>query len=204
MFILSEFKDIIRTPPNLFSQSIESCISQSLNQKLSNKVFPEVGLCLMLYDITNIEDSVIIPGDGASHTKVEFRYVVFRPFVSEIIIGKIRSCSKEGVHVTLGFFEDILIPPEGLQQPSRFDEKEQVWVWEFDNDGDKHDLFMDPGDKLKFRVISEQFTETSPISCPDIDGAPSTSEVDAPKIPYSLTASINEPGLGILSWWQGS
>lgn len=47
--------------------------------------------------------------------------------------------------MTLGFFDDILIPPSNLQHPSRFDETEQVWVWEFDNDGDKHDLFMDPG-----------------------------------------------------------
>ena len=29
---------------------------------------------------------------------VHFRYVVFRPFMDEILIGRIRSCSKEGVH----------------------------------------------------------------------------------------------------------
>lgn len=29
---------------------------------------------------------------------VHFRYVVFRPFVDEILLGKIKSCSKEGVH----------------------------------------------------------------------------------------------------------
>ena len=29
---------------------------------------------------------------------VHFRYVVFRPFVDEILIGRIKSCSKDGVH----------------------------------------------------------------------------------------------------------
>ena len=29
---------------------------------------------------------------------VHFRYVVFRPFMDEIVAGKIRSSSKEGVH----------------------------------------------------------------------------------------------------------
>ena len=29
---------------------------------------------------------------------VHFRYVVFRPFVDEILVGKIKSCSKEGVN----------------------------------------------------------------------------------------------------------
>ena len=28
---------------------------------------------------------------------VHFRFVVFRPFVDEILVGKIRSCSPEGV-----------------------------------------------------------------------------------------------------------
>ena len=51
--------------------------------------------------------------------------------------------------VTLGFFEDIVIPPHKLQHPSRFDQMEQAWVWEYDTgDGEKHDLFMDAGKLL--------------------------------------------------------
>lgn len=47
--------------------------------------------------------------------------------------------------VTLGFFDDILIPPESLQHPSRFDETEQVWIWKFTSEGVEQDFFMDPG-----------------------------------------------------------
>lgn len=55
--------------------------------------------------------------------------------------------------VTLGFFDDIVIPPTALQHPSRFDETEQVWVWEYDTgaDGEKHDLFMDAGE-IRLRI----------------------------------------------------
>lgn len=51
------------------------------------------------------------------------------------------------ISVTLGFFEDIIIPPHKLQHPSRFDQIDQVWVWEYKNveDGQVHDLFMDAG-----------------------------------------------------------
>nr|XP_020838369.1 DNA-directed RNA polymerase III subunit RPC8 isoform X1 [Phascolarctos cinereus]XP_020838370.1 DNA-directed RNA polymerase III subunit RPC8 isoform X1 [Phascolarctos cinereus] len=48
-----------------------------------------------------------------------FRYVVFHPFLDEILIGVIKGCSPDGVHVSLGFFDDILIPPESLQQPAK-------------------------------------------------------------------------------------
>uniref|UniRef100_A0A1B6ILS1 DNA-directed RNA polymerase III subunit RPC8 n=1 Tax=Homalodisca liturata TaxID=320908 RepID=A0A1B6ILS1_9HEMI len=203
MFILSEFKDVVRTPPVVFDKKLKVSITEHLNCKLANKVVPKVGLCITLFDIQKLEDSYIFPGDGGAHTKVEFRFVVFRPFIDEIIIGKIRSCTKDGVHVTLGFFDDILIPPSNLQHPSRFDETEQVWVWEFDNDGDKHDLFMDPGEKLKFRVTSELFVETSPVQCPDNPELLETISTE-PKVPYSITATINEPGLGVLSWWDGA
>lgn len=57
-----------------------------------------MGLCIALFDITSLKESFIIPGDGASHTIVHFRYIVFRPFLEEILVGKIRSCSQEGVH----------------------------------------------------------------------------------------------------------
>lgn len=132
-----------------------------------------------------LEESFVIPGDGASHTRVKFRYIVFRPFLEEIIIGKIRSCSQEGVHVTLGFFDDILIPPTALQHPSKFNETEQAWVWEYDTgDGQRHDLFMDAGETIKFRVTAEIFVET----CPNApNSTPEVGENTENKVPYSLT-----------------
>ena len=51
---------------------------------------------------------------------------MFRPAVEEVLTGKIKRCSPSGVHVSLGFFDDILIPQEALQQPCRFDDNEQV------------------------------------------------------------------------------
>ncbi|XP_014257434.1 DNA-directed RNA polymerase III subunit RPC8 [Cimex lectularius] len=104
-------------------------------------------------------------------------------------------------HITLGFFDDIFIPSANLQHPSRFDEAEQVWIWEYDNNGDKHDLFMDQGELIKFRVASETFIETSPVTTTEAD---KTAEQTNAEVPYSITATINEPGLGLLSWWEGS
>lgn len=66
------------------------------------KVLLNVGLCIALKDITKLGDAIILPGDGgASHSEVHFRYIVFRPNVGDIITGKIRSCSREGVHSEL-------------------------------------------------------------------------------------------------------
>lgn len=96
------------------------------------------------------------------------------------------------IAVTLEFFDDILIPPTMLQHPSRFDETEQVWIWEYDTgDGNKHDLFMDPGEKIRFKVISENFTEISPTGPEVTETQTSTTEAIADvKAAYSLTVLL--------------
>ena len=64
---------------------------------LKVKVVRNVGLCIALWDITNREESYILPGDGGSHTKVTFRYVVFRPFIEQVLVGRIKNCNRESV-----------------------------------------------------------------------------------------------------------
>uniref|UniRef100_A0A1B0D585 DNA-directed RNA polymerase III subunit RPC8 n=1 Tax=Phlebotomus papatasi TaxID=29031 RepID=A0A1B0D585_PHLPP len=206
MFVLSELKDTVRIAPELFELSLPEAIKDEINRKLANKVLNNVGLCIALQNIVSLGDSIILPGDGASHTEVIFRYIVFRPIIGEVITGKIRSCSREGVHITLGFFDDILIPPAVLQHPSRFEETEQAWVWEYPlEDGGKHDLFMDIGESIKFRVTGEIFEEASPVGGQSSDKAShsssSASTTEANKTPYRIFGAINESGLGLLSWW---
>lgn len=88
--------------------------------------------------------------------------------------------------VTLGFFDDILIPPTALQHPSRFEEAEQAWVWEYPlEEGATHDLYMDIGEPIKFRVSSDVFEESSPIGPPSSD-KPSTSSQSDIKTPYRI------------------
>ncbi|XP_017137401.1 DNA-directed RNA polymerase III subunit RPC8 [Drosophila miranda] len=212
MFVLAELKDTVRIAPDQFSVKLVDAIRDEIDRKLANKVLLNVGLCIALQDIVSLQDSIILPGDGASHTAVVFRYIVFRPKVGTVMTGKIRSCSREGVHVTLGFFDDILIPHAALQHPSRFDEAEQAWVWEYPlEDGAKHDLFMDVGEPIKFRVSREIFEETSPVGPPKTEAqgtqGPSTSTAAATaaqeiKTPYKIIGAINESGLGVLSWWD--
>ncbi|XP_022226425.1 DNA-directed RNA polymerase III subunit RPC8 [Drosophila obscura] len=212
MFVLAELKDTVRIAPDQFNLKLVDAVRDEIDRKLANKVLLNVGLCIALKEIVSLQDSIILPGDGASHTEVLFRYIVFRPMVGTVITGKIRNCSREGVHVTLGFFDDILIPHAALQHPSRFDEAEQAWVWEYPlEDGAKHDLFMDVGEPIKFRVSREIFEETSPVGPPKADAqnsqGASTSTAAATaaqeiKTPYKIIGAINESGLGVLSWWD--
>ncbi len=54
--------------------------------------------------------------------------VVFRPFVGEVLEGKLKKADKSGIYVSIGYFSDIFIPEHLLQEKSVFDEEEQLWV----------------------------------------------------------------------------
>jgi len=205
MFVLSEMKDVVCIKPWFFSEDLHEAVSYRLNKKFANRVVHEVGLCITLFDITEISDSYILPGDGSAHTPVKFRYVVFRPFIDEVLVGKIKSSSSDGVQVSMGFFDDILIPVVYLPQKSKFDEDEQLWIWEYQTeDGSSHDLFMDINEPIRFRVIDEEFVDLTPTG-PTSSGSIEPSEPsEQKKAPYSILGSISEDGLGLLSWWQTS
>ncbi|KAI8087477.1 RNA polymerase Rpb7 [Thamnidium elegans] len=119
MFILSEIEDTVKIVPNDFKKEDSGAITDVLNEKYANKVVQEVGLCICVHDILHTSEGFILYGDGCSYVKVLFRVVVFRPFVGEILTGKIKSCSPSGVRVSMGFFDDILIPGGALQPGSK-------------------------------------------------------------------------------------
>lgn len=87
MYVLTEMRDIVHVKPWQFDQDLRVVIEDELNKKYANKVIYELGLCIALFDILKIEDSYVFPGDGSSHTRVTFRYVVFRPFIDEVLQG---------------------------------------------------------------------------------------------------------------------
>lgn len=101
--------------------------------------------------------------------------------------------------MTLGFFDDILIPPTALQHPSRFEETEQAWVWEYPTEDAHHDLYMDIGEPIKFRVSGEVFEESSPVGPPSADNinkstssvaGSSANIVETNKTPYKIIVRV--------------
>ncbi len=89
-------------------------------------------------------------------------------------------------------------------------------MWEYPTDDGPHDFYMDPGKEVRFRVTSDVFVDTSPTGPADAavgtgddlvggGGRGGQDQQDAEKkIPYLIYGSVNEPGLGLLEWWQNS
>jgi len=113
MFILSRIADNVRIPPLHFALKKADALTHELNKKFANKVVHNVGLCIRLFDIVHVGEPFVLPNDGSTYSKVVFRMVVFRPFVGEILVGKIRGSNANGVTGDwLIFFSSALFGPD--------------------------------------------------------------------------------------------
>ena len=88
-----------------------------------DKVVKDLGLVVTLYEIVSIERlGTVGPARMAAHFHVVFKVVVFRPFVGEVLEGRVDSTRTAwSLYVRLGFFNDVFIPEHMLQEPSAFD-----------------------------------------------------------------------------------
>jgi DNA-directed RNA polymerase III subunit RPC8 len=148
-----------------------------------------------MYDLLKASDGLIGHGTGNVNVNVEFRVIVFRPFKHEIILGKICSSSRDGIQISTDFFEDIHVPPSMLFEGSEFDENENVWVWRNQEHGE---FYYDIGEVVRVRVEAEEWHDQAPKKPMKTE----TGEMIEPrKAPYSITASMMEGGLGVVTWW---
>lgn len=144
MFVLAVVEDKLKIVPEQFSRDSVEILTELIETNFVTKVLPDVGLCVSFYDFLDLGDPYIYPSEGSAHHLVRFRMVVFRPFVGEILTGKIVSCNKDGLKVSMGFFDDVFIPSSCLQKPSVYNESDGCWVWKYE----ENELPMDIGEEV--------------------------------------------------------
>lgn len=105
MFVLSTVQDTLFIPASSFNPTATSTqpptsaqsLSLALNTKYANRVIPDVGLCVCLFDILEASEGKVKWGDGGLWHKLKARLVVFRPFVGEVLVGKVKSSDESGI-----------------------------------------------------------------------------------------------------------
>jgi len=180
-------------------------------------VLHNVGLCVAVFDLVSAGSGHVRYGDGLLYYKVAFRMVVFRPFVGEVVIARVRSADEEGVRLTMGFFDDMYVPLAYLPQPSAFDSSERAHFW-LPTSGDDAEnasadlldspkdarMYIDAGEVLRVRVESDVFCDDEPGPPRAGEGGVAAPPVRERRAPYSVVCSISEQGLGPIAWWKAA
>src|SRR3989344_9407537 len=105
MFYEIEAKSHVRVPPGMFKEDIRAAIVKELNKKYEGVISKILGVVIGITDIVRIGEGIIIPGDGAAYYDTQFRVLVFKPELQEVMPGKVIEISDFGAFVNIGHLD---------------------------------------------------------------------------------------------------
>ena len=102
MFYLLKVEDHVRVEPKHFGLATQEAIEQQLNDSYVDSVTKELGYVISVVGVDDVEEGVIIPGDGAAYYKSVFKVLVWRPELHELVYGTISEITNFGAFIQMG------------------------------------------------------------------------------------------------------
>ena len=102
MFYLLDVEDYVRVEPKHFGLPTKEAIERQLNEDYVNSVSKEFGYVITVLSVGKIDDGVIIPGDGAAYYNSDFKLLIWRPELHELVYGTISEITNFGAFMQIG------------------------------------------------------------------------------------------------------
>ncbi|KAF2751022.1 hypothetical protein M011DRAFT_464816 [Sporormia fimetaria CBS 119925] len=194
MFILTTIQDLIQIAPQEFEKPSAQALKDAINTKYSDRIIQNIGLGICLYDLLDTSEGLIGHGTGLVNVDVEFRLVVFRPFRGEILQGRIKFATEEGITIDMNFTSEVFVPAQNLPENTTFDRGEGTFIWTDSG----NELFFDKGEPVLFRVEQEEWIDQKPtVVKKDENG----DVIEERGTSWRVIGSMNQSGLGPMLWW---
>jgi len=102
MFYTLDVEDHVRVEPKHFGLPTHEAVEKQLKENFIDSVTKEFGYAVAVLEIGEIEEGVIIPGDGAAYYKSKFKIVTWKPELHELVYGTISEITNFGAFVQVG------------------------------------------------------------------------------------------------------
>jgi len=102
MFYLVEVEDHVRVEPKHFGLPTREAIEKQLNESYVDTVHKEIGFVISVVSVDDVDDGIIIPGDGAAFYKSLFKLLVWKPELHELVLGTITDIANFGAFIQIG------------------------------------------------------------------------------------------------------
>lgn len=102
MFYLMEVEDHVRVEPKHFGLPTQEAVEKQLNESFVDRINKELGFVVSVVSVEKVEAGVIIPGDGAAFYKSQFKILVWKPELHELVYGTISDITNFGAFIQIG------------------------------------------------------------------------------------------------------
>ena len=147
MFKILTVKDEVRVLPSKFDLDLEEAVKQSLQDTVEGQVHPEQGVFLAVTEVISIGEGSIVPEDGAIHYPAEFKVLVYRPELNEIVTGEVVDITEFGAFTRIGPLDALVHVSQVMDDKIAYDPKGATFT------GRKTGNRLKEGDLIRARIV---------------------------------------------------
>jgi len=173
MFYKLEVEDHVRVEPKHFGLLTREAIEKQLNEDFVGKVSKEFGYVISVLGVGEIDDGIIVAGDGAAFYNSEFTLLVWKPELHELVYGTINEITNFGAFMQIG-------PAQGMIHISQTMEDYVSLNKTGTLSGKSNKRSLGKGDDCVARIVAISY------------------KGDSPKIGLTM----RQPGLGKMQWLE--
>ncbi len=174
MFYCVQVEDHVRVPPAMFNLPREEAIIQMIEKQFEGYISKDLGVVISVSKLVDVQEGVLIPGDGAAFYKCNFELLTLKPELQEVVLGKVRDIADFGAFINLGAIDGMIHISQTMDDFVSFS-KDKVLI------GKSSGRSLKTGDLCRARIIA--------ISYKDVAN---------PK----LGLTMRQQGLGKLEWLE--
>lgn len=171
MFYIIDVSDYVRVEPKLFGLDTQTAIEEQLQTTYEDYHDEEIGEVIAVISVANIGEGVIIPGDGAAYYNADFKLLVWKPELQEIVNGTIDEITNFGAFIDLGVMRGMIHISQTMEDYVSFSASNTL-------SGKSTKKVVKKGDKCLARIVAISY------------------KGDQPKIGLTM----RQPGLGKIEW----
>lgn len=171
MFYITEVEDYVRVEPKLFGLPTNQAVEDQLKETYSDYYNKELGKVVTIVEVSNVEEGVIIPGDGAAYYKTKFKALTWKPKLQEVVPGVIAEIVSFGAFISMGNMRGMIHISQTMEDYVSFSKTETLI-------GKSSKKNLKQGDLCLARIVSISHKGSEP----------------------KIGLTMRQPGLGKLEW----
>jgi len=165
--------DHIRVSPDKFGDDTDKAVRKQLEESYIGFQDKDMGIIVAVLDVLDVNEGIIIPGDGAAYYESTFKVIVFRPELQEVVYGTIEEITNFGAFINLGVIRGMIHISQTMDDFVSFSDTGSL-------SGKESQRTLIKGDNCIARIVAISYRG------------------DEPKIGLTM----RQPGLGKLEWVQ--
>ncbi len=171
MFYIVDVEDYVRVEPKLFGLDTKTAVEEQLQSTYSSYHDEEIGEVIGVISVDKVGEGVIIPGDGAAYYNSDFKLLIWRPEMNELVYGTIAEVTNFGAFINLGAMQGMIHVSQTMEDYVSFSSTGALT-------GKSTKRVIKKGDNCLARVVAISYKGEKP----------------------KIGLTMRQPGLGKLEW----